>query len=324
MGFTEKARSIVLCSLLTLTGALVPSESSACTCYVAPLAERYDWASTVFVATVGKPQYSTNASGDDVPEWLFVVDEVFKGNVTFNTLKRGPCATRINAGEQYLIFSDGSGDLGPCSTGHLNSNERFRADLAILRDFRDRKIIEVVEPLVFSKLSGSCYLTLAMSHGHGRLMLEYRFADAAVVDLPNQQFRYDATTRQCEALENTDVHPAYFAGFKRAKVKFPLQGRKIANSGRLKIGEQEWRTDVAPMEHPDCRWEITAEYTFDSILDGISNGGSVGVSAEYVESGLSRSAYPDLPVIEGRTPLYYSGDSIDNFRSCMDGGSSQH
>ncbi len=211
----DKRAWIVAASCLYL---FLPIQSEACTCAVQPLAERYERASVVLVADVGERTDKFDGLGNRTVEWSFVTDEVLKGDVNFDVLIPGSCGWGAAPGEKYLLFADENGAVGTCTAGRLSENDRYRADLEVLRQYEKGDLQSLSEPLVFSTGPGRCHLSLEMAVGHGSLYFDYRFADAEVRDFDNQQFRYDSKQHRRITLENTGPHPAYFAGFRRLRI----------------------------------------------------------------------------------------------------------
>jgi len=309
---------VVSLSLLILTIALLyPTESRACTCVVLPLAKRYEQASVVFVARVGARRDQFDELGNKTPEWPFEVDEVLKGDVTFEVLTPGGCGWGVAPGEKYLLFSDKDGAVGTCTAGRLSQSDRYRADLDVLRSYRDGDSRMIAEPWVFGKRAGKCRLSLDMAVGHGSLIFEYRFADATTPDFRGEQFRYDINEHRTVTLKDIGRHPAYLAGFRRLRIWYPYYRYIVEGTGRLLIGDEEWPTEHEVMEVPVSPFEVVTDAAFSEALAALRSHDSVALAAEYTDFPYNPKDYPDFPVIKATTPYSYGGTAIEDFGMCV-------
>jgi hypothetical protein len=309
---------VSLSFLVTTIGLFLPIESNACTCAVRPLVQRYEQASVVFVASVGIRSDQFDEAGNRSAEWPFEIDEMLKGDVTFDALISGGCGWGAASGEKYLLFADRNGSVGSCTAGRLSQNDRYRADLDVLRSYRDGDLQTLSEPWVFSKSVGRCTLSLDMTVGHGSLIFEYRFADADAPDFRDEQFQYDIDKRRTVKLEGVGPHPAYFAGFRRLRIWYPYAHYKVEGTGRLMIGDKEWPAEYQNMEAPISPFEVVTDSAFGEIFTAVKSHISVGLAAEYTDFPYNLKDYPDFPVINAATPQLYRGAAVENFQECMD------
>ena len=312
------ATVVSLSLLITTIGLLFPTESSACTCYVRSLAQRYEQASVVFVARVGARSDQFDELGNNTPEWPFEIDEALKGDVTFDVLIPGDCGWGVAPGEKYLLFADKNGAVGTCTAGRLSQNDRYRADLDVLRSYRDGDLQTISEPWVFGKRVSMCRLSLDMAVGHGSLIFEYRFADATTPDRGDEQFRYDAKEHRTVTLKDVGLHPAYLAGFRRLRIWYPHYRYKIEDTGRLLIGDKEWPTQHEDMEVPVAPFEVVTNLAFSEALVALRSHDNVELAAEYTDFPYNLDDYPEFPVIKATTPHSYRGTAIVKFQRCID------
>lgn len=271
----------------------------------------------VFVARVGIRRVTYDPSGARITEWSFQTVEQLKGKVTFDKLVRGSCGGRVVEGEEYLIFTSEQGPVGTCTSGQLNRNERYRADLEVLRKHRHGDLRTLSEPWVFTKRVGVCTLSLDMAVGHGSLMFEYRFADAVTPDISDQQFHYDTNEHRTLKFEGVGLHPVYFAGFRRLRIRYPHTRYKVEGTGRLKIGGREWTTEHQNMEARFSPFEVVTDSAFSEVLAEVQSHNSAELAAEYTDFPYNLSDYPDFPVIKAATPLYYRGTAVEEFQDCI-------
>lgn len=312
------AKFVSLSLLVTTIGLFIPIESKACTCAVQPLVQRYEQASVVFVARVGRRSDQFDEIGNSSAEWRFEIDEVLKGDVTFDALIPGSCGWGVAPGETYLLFADKNDAVGACTAGRLSQNDRYRADLDVLRSYRNGDLQTISEPWVFSKRVGACTLSLDMAVGHGSLIFEYRFADAGTPDLMDQQFYYDTKERRTVKLEGVGPHPAYFAGFRRLRVWYPHAHYIVEGTGRLLMGEKEWPTERRNMEAPFAAFEVVTDSAFNEVLVALRSQSDVELAAEYTDFPYNLKDYPDFPVIKAAAPNSYRGTAIEEFQTCID------
>jgi len=311
--------TLIRVQFVALVALALPLKAEACTCAVQPLAERYESASVVFVARVGKRYIDYDASGERITAWSFQTVELLKGDLTFDKLVPGGCGGRVVDGEEYLVFTGDEGRVGACMSGMLNRNERYRADLEVLRYHRDGDLQTISEPWVFTKRVGVCTLSLDMAVGHGSLIFEYRFADAGTPDFRDQQFHYDINEHRTLRLEDVGPHPAYFAGFRRLRIWYPHSRYKVEGTGRLIIGGKEWPTEHQNMEGPfSSPFEVVTDSAFGEALVAVQSYDSVALAAEYTDFPYNLEDYPDFPVIKAATPQFYRGTAVENFRECID------
>jgi hypothetical protein len=304
--------------IVALVALAFPLGADACTCVIEPLAARYERASIVFVARVAELQDNYAESGTRSVGWSFSTIEALKGDVTFDKLVPDGCGGRVVEGVEYLIFTDSKGQVGPCTSGQLNQDERFRADLEVLRSYRNGNLQTISEPWVFTKRLGKCGLSLDMALGHGSLMFEYRFADADTRHFRDQQFRYDINEHRTVKLEGVGSHPAHFAGFRRLRIWYPYSHYKVEGTGRLTIGSKEWPTEYQHMEAPISPFEVVSDSAFADVLAAAKSHDGLGITAEYKNFPYNLKDYPDFPVIKTATPQFYLGTAIENFEKCID------
>lgn len=303
--------------LVVMAAIALPANVNACSCYVRPLAERYESASVVLVAKIGERHDSYDASGVSKRVWSFEAVEVLKGDVGFSKLTAGSCGGHVLEGGEYLIFTGNDGEVDSCSSGELNRDARYRADLEFLRQRRKGGLQTLAEPWVFEKRDGMCSLSLDMSDGGG-LTFDYRFADASSRNSAGQQFRYDFDEHRTVKLEGVGPHPASFAGFSRLRVWYPHSRYKIAGTGGLIIGGKEWTTRHETMEGPYSPFEVVANPAFSEVLLAVEAHEGAWLSAEYEDFPYNHIDYPDFPEIKAGMPHYYRGTAVQRFQECID------
>jgi hypothetical protein len=308
---------LIRIQLFAMVTLALPLHTEACTCAIQPLAERYETASVVFVAKVSKRHNNYDASGAGTTEWSFEIVEVLKGDVTFDRLVSDGCGGRVVEGQEYLIFTGNEGRVGTCASGQLNRNERYRADLEVLRNYRTGDLQTIAEPWVFTKWGGMCTLSLDMAVGNGSVIFDYRFADAGTLDFRDQQFQYDINERRTVKLDGVGPHPAYFAGFRRLRIWYPLSRYKVEGTGRLTIGEKKWPTERQNMEAPIGPFEVVTDSAFSEVLEAVKSHESVHLVAEYMDFPYNLKDYPDFPVIKAATPHFYQGTAVPEFQECI-------
>lgn len=309
---------LIRTQLVFVVSLVLPTNGSACSCYVRPLAERYESASVVLVAKIGERRGSYDASGVRVRGWSFDAVEVLKGDIGFGELTVGSCGGHLLEGGEYLIFTGNDGEVDSCRSGELNLDARYRADLEVLRERRRSGLEKLAEPWVFNKGDdGMCSLSLDMFNG-GSLRFEYRFADSVTSSFDGQQYRYDLDEHRTVEVLGAGRHPASFAGFSRLSVWYPYSHYKVAGTGRLTIGGRDWTTQHKAMEAPYSPFEVVADSAFGEVLSAVEANEGVWLSAEYKDFPYNHKDYPDFPEIKAEMPHYYRGTAVQRFQECID------
>ena len=329
MRFVE--RFIVVCMLVL--GLLVPHAATACSCADRPITERYTDSKFLLLVIAGPTIKERDNEGDEIRTWSFKMVEHYKGKPSFEKLwsKGGgaSCGAHLAENVHYLISPGDDGRIGLCGTWRIGNDPNTNADIDLLNAYKAGELPELVEPWSFSETAETCYLSHQFTSGGGYLQFFYRFKKPEHHDTRQYQYPIPYTApggREIRAaVEDQGVHPSSTPGFMNLRVRYRAGRHVEENSGRVVIGDKEWRTRRTLMEAPWAfPYEVVDEEEAREILAVLAGASSVSAKWTLWELPSYREKwYPDYPDAEATTTYLYYGDKIKRFEECVSRGAMQ-
>lgn len=312
------ARVTASACLAVIAGAGLPGSAQACSCAFQPLPEIFARADTV-VWVVLEPSYIEENEGGRAEEyWPIRSAEFFKGQLQVDRLTsnhRSSCNAGFEPGAGYLVFTTANGEASICGIRPLGDNPALHPYTLALLAYRDKEISEPTEPWLFRRNDEVCTLGHQLDLGGSRLSFEYRFRTAA--RMTNRQFIYSESTRPAGHFEADKPHPALFAGHLELRVTYPYAGYAIEGTGYVKVGDMSWFTSRKPMVRGG-RYEVLDGTLAWEVLAALENGAAVetratlhGLESRWIEN------FRDYPNAVSRTPATFLGNSVEQFRNCV-------
>lgn len=244
-----------------------------------------------------------------------------KSEISFDALTGGDCGGYLAEGKEFLVFTNDRGEISDCTSANIEKNERFRADLEVLRLFRDGKLESLSEPWVFTRGGLTCQLTHDFAFGGGSLWFVYRHEDAESPFFGDKQYRGNRTTGIGEGMPDAKPHPANYAGFLSLRAWFPHSGHIVEGSGRVIVEENSWHTRSADLEANFGPFEEIEGGRAREVLGESLSHSSVRLEAEFTDLPEHvRARYDNYPVYESGSPEYFAGNAIQRFQDCMESG----